>query len=100
MAMLAAANLDPDHYDRPWEVDLHRANPRDHTAFFMGRRSCGGMWLARGELAVVYTRVLERLRDLRLDPDREPPRMKGFVARDFRPLHALFTPAGPSPSGR
>jgi cytochrome P450 len=91
--LLAAANLDPTHYDRPWEVDLNRPSPRDHTSFYMGRRSCGGMWLARGELAVMYTAVLERLRDLRLDPDKEPPRMVGFSVRAFRPLHALFTPA-------
>jgi cytochrome P450 len=94
MPMLAAANLDPDHYENPWQVDLNRVSPRDHTAFFMGGRSCVGMWLARGELAVIFTRVLERLRDLRLDPEREVPRMKGFLLRDFRPLHTLFTPAG------
>jgi cytochrome P450 len=92
LPMLAAANLDPDHYDSPHDVDLERENPRDHTAFFMGPRSCAGMWLARGELAEMYAGILSRLAGLRLDPDAEPPRMQGFVARSYKPLHALFTP--------
>jgi cytochrome P450 len=92
-SLLAAANLDPDHYDRPWEVDLSRPGPRDHTAFLMGPRACGGMWLARGELAVLYSSVVERLRDLRLDPNEVAPRMRGFLGRAFTPLHASFTPA-------
>ena len=77
----------------PYDVDLDRKSPRDHTAFFMGPRSCGGMWLARGELAEMYTGIVERLHDLRLDPDAEPPTMHGYVVRGYRPLHALFTPA-------
>ena len=69
------------------------ARASDHTAFFMGPRSCAGMWLARAELAEIYAATLARLTDLRLDPAADPPRMEGFVARAYRPLHALFTAA-------
>jgi cytochrome P450 len=93
MLLLAAANVDPQKYPCPYEVDLERPNPRDHAAFFKGQRSCAGMWLARGELSEMYIGILDRLRDLRLDPDAEPPQMRGFAGRGFTPLHALFTAA-------
>jgi cytochrome P450 len=93
MLLLAAANLDPERFPHPQEVDLDRPNPRDHAAFFKGQRSCGGMWLARGELSEMYIGILERLHGLRLDPDAEPPRMSGFVARAYKPLNTLFAPA-------
>jgi len=89
--LLAAANVDPRRYECPFDVNLERKNPRDHTAFAMGPRSCGGMWLARGELAEMYTAILQRLPDLRLDPDAEPPRLVGLGIRSFKPLNALFT---------
>jgi cytochrome P450 len=92
--LVAAANLDPAHYPRPREVDLDRSTPRDHLSFLLGPRACGGMWLARGELAVIYGTVLERLRDLRLDPDEAPPELRGFLTRHYKPLHVLFAATG------
>jgi hypothetical protein len=35
-------------------------------------------------------KVLERLPNLRLDDDAEPPQLRGFALRSFQPLHALF----------
>jgi cytochrome P450 len=87
----SAASRDPRHYECPADVDLGRTNPRDHMTFAMGPRSCAGMWLARGELAEMYTGLLDRLHDLRLDPDAEPPRLKGFQSRSYKPLHVLFS---------
>jgi cytochrome P450 len=91
IAILAAANRDARRYERPADVDLERQNPRDHMAFAMGPRSCGGMWLARGDLAEMYTGLLERLSDLRLDPEAEPPRLQGFSVRRYKPLNVLFS---------
>jgi cytochrome P450 len=89
--VVAAASRDPRHYACPVDVDLARSNPRDHMTFAMGPRACGGMWLARGELAEMYRGILERLPDVRLDPDAEPPKLRGFAVRSYKPLHVLFS---------
>jgi cytochrome P450 len=85
------ANRDPARYERPDDVDLHRTAPRDHLSFYFGARACTGQALARAELEEIVSVVLERLEDLRLDPDAEPPSYREFLMRSWRPLHVLFT---------
>lgn len=89
--VLAAANLDPGHYECPYDVKLDRERPRDHATFWLGARACGGMWLARAELLEMYTGLLERLDDLRFDPDAEPARLHGWVTRGYWPLNVLYS---------
>jgi cytochrome P450 len=91
-ALVIGANRDPVRYPDPWEVELHRRSPRDHLAFSFGPRTCAGAQLARAEIQEIVTAVLERLPNLRVDPDAEPPQFRGFLLRSFRPLHALFDP--------
>jgi cytochrome P450 len=88
--VLGAANVDARHYECPFDVKLDRKNPRDHATFWMGPRACGGMWLARAELLELHTALVQRLRNLRLDPEMEPPRMRGWLVRSYRPLHVRF----------
>ena len=87
-----AANRDPARYEDPHDVRLDRPAPRDHFGFHYGPRMCVGAALARAELQEGVRHVLERMPDLRLDPDAEPPEFKGFLMRSWRPLHAVFTP--------
>jgi len=89
-----SANRDPARYGCPHAVKMDRASPRDHLAFHSGPRTCIGAALARAELQEAVRAVLDRLPDLRPDPSAEPPTFKGFLMRSYRPLHALFTPAG------
>jgi cytochrome P450 len=51
---------------------------------------CIGMHLARMETRVAITRLLERLPNVRLDPDREPPYVQGAAMRSPAALHVLF----------
>jgi cytochrome P450 len=93
LIMLHAANLDPGHYERPLEARLDRPNPRDHFSFSKGKRRSGGAALARTELEEMLSVLLERLPDIRLAPDAEPPTYRGLVIRAWMPLHVAFTPA-------
>lgn len=86
----AAANRDPDHYSCPHQVDLTRKPANDHLAFNVGPRSCPGMSLARLEMRECLKVLINRLPNLRLDPDKEPPRFKHFSHRSFGPLNVLF----------
>jgi cytochrome P450 len=91
LLVVGAANVDPQRYECPFDVKLDRNRPRDHTAFWMGPRACGGMWLARAELLEMYTALVQRLADLRLDPAAESPRIRGWMVRSYWPLHVRFT---------
>ena len=89
-ALLMSGNRDPRKYSSPHELDLDRKAPRDHLAFSFGPRTCAGAALARAEVEETVAKSLERLPNLRLDPDAEAPRFRGFLMRSYAPLHALF----------
>ena len=55
-----AANRDPDHFDRPDELDLSRS-PNEHIAFGGGPHVCLGQHLARLEIDAVLSEVLSRM---------------------------------------
>jgi cytochrome P450 len=92
LTLMNSAARDADHYPCPHALDLERPAPRDHLAFFFGPHTCPGQSLARAELEEATIGMVERLDDLRLDPDREPPILEGVMARRWNPLHVQFTP--------
>ena len=65
---LGAANHDPSRWDRPDEYDIQRP-PKPTLAFGCGPHVCLGMHLARAEMNVGICALLDRLPNLRLDPD-------------------------------
>ncbi|MDZ7914855.1 MAG: cytochrome P450 [Rhodococcus sp. (in: high G+C Gram-positive bacteria)] len=62
----AAANRDPDQSEQPNDFVADRKRNR-HLAFGFGEHVCVGQHLARLELRVAVTRLLERLPDIELD---------------------------------
>lgn len=86
--VLGSANRDEAHYERPDEYDLDR-RADDHLAFGFGRHHCVGYHLARLEARVALTAVLDRLPDLRLDPDAPPPAITGLAFRSPKRLDVL-----------
>ncbi|MFD2767497.1 cytochrome P450 [Micromonospora eburnea] len=63
--VFAAANRDPQAFDRPDEIDLERS-PNPHLAFGHGRHVCLGASLARIELTTAISALLRELPTLRL----------------------------------
>lgn len=64
-----AANVDPEIFPLPEDIDLDRPNVRDHVAFGSGAHVCPGAGLARAEVLVAIEALLRRLPNLRLvDP--------------------------------
>jgi cytochrome P450 len=86
----AAAHRDPAHYACPAAMDLTRRPITDHLAFNVGPRACIGSNLARVEMRDSIAAVLDRLPNVQLDPDAEPPRFRSLFMRSFRPLHVVF----------
>lgn len=58
MLLWAAANRDPEAFERPDELDLHRQMPRDHLGFGQGIHFCVGARLARLEARVMVEELL------------------------------------------
>ncbi|MDH4170272.1 MAG: cytochrome P450 [Acidimicrobiia bacterium] len=84
-----AAGHDEDRWPHPTDFDLDR-EPVAHLAFGTGAHQCLGMHLARLEVAVGINAVLDRLPDLRLDPDRPEPVVAGYAFRGPRTLPVTF----------
>jgi cytochrome P450 len=80
----AAANRDPEIFENPDSVDIHRPNLREHLAFGRGIHFCVGARLARLEARVILEELLARTRSFSLDPGR-PPR---WVSSIFVRRHA------------
>ncbi|MER3453265.1 MAG: cytochrome P450 [Chloroflexota bacterium] len=91
LVAVGSANRDPARWPDPDKWDPHRP-PRPHLGFGTGRHQCLGMHLARLELRIALDAVLDRLPDLRLDPDEPPPRIVGFAFRSPDRLPVLFGP--------
>ena len=66
--------------ERPDEFDPHRS-PRKNLAFGRGAHTCLGKNLALTELVTAITALVDRLPNLRLDPDAEPPQIIGLYER-------------------
>lgn len=89
---IGAANRDPQRWDNPDDYDIHRPL-RPNLGFGQGAHICLGMHLARAEMAVAISALLDRLPNLRLDPDAEPPRFVGLYERGATAIPVLFDPS-------
>jgi cytochrome P450 len=89
---IGAANRDPQRWDRPDEFDISRPI-RPNLGFGQGAHICLGMHVARAEMAVAIAALLDRLPNLRLDPDAEPPRFVGMYERGATAIPVLFDAA-------
>jgi cytochrome P450 len=60
-----AGNRDPEVYERPACPELGRTNAGSHLTFGAGRHLCIGNQLARGELRLAFSALIERLQNFR-----------------------------------
>ncbi|KUI38110.1 cytochrome P450 [Mycobacterium sp. GA-2829] len=95
---LGAANRDPRKFEDPHEFRPDRKNVREHVAFGRGIHSCAGAPLARVEGVVTVRRMLERLRDIRIDESVHGPAGRRnyayeptFLLRGLTELHIEFS---------
>ncbi|MGE2735608.1 cytochrome P450 [Mycolicibacterium vaccae] len=91
MLMFESANFDETAFDNPDEFDIHR-NPNSHLAFGFGTHFCLGNQLARLELKIMLTKVLERLPDLRLTDDSMLPLRPANFVSGLESMPVVFTP--------
>ncbi|ANE79118.1 cytochrome [Mycobacterium adipatum] len=94
MLMFEAANFDEEVFGDPENFRIDR-NPNNHVAFGFGTHFCMGNQLARLELKIMLTKVLQRLPDLRLaDENKLGLRPANFVS-GLESMPVVFTPTKP-----
>jgi cytochrome P450 len=94
MPMLGAANRQEDRYPDPDRFDIFR-QAKVPISWGHGVHVCLGMHLARLEMRTAVNLLLDKLPNLRLDPDGDDPHIRGMVFRSPTSLPVLFD----SPSG-
>ncbi|KUJ66729.1 cytochrome [Streptomyces albus subsp. albus] len=99
LVVLAAADRDPERFDRPDVLDLTRGD-NQHLGYGHGIHYCLGAPLARLEGQTALATLLRRLPDLRLAADPDDLRWRGgLIMRGLRTLPVEFT-ASPATSGK
>ena len=93
MLCLGSANHDRTQWEDPDSFNIHRPAKR-HFAFGAGAHACLGQHLSRQEMEVALGAMLDRLGDLRWDPDYPAPRMAGgtLIGRGPDSLHVRYNP--------
>jgi cytochrome P450 len=86
---IGSANHDERYWENAEEFDIFRP-PRQHLAFAWGPHMCLGLHLARMETKVLLTQLLDRLPNLRLDPQAVAPQISGMVFRAPAALPVLW----------
>jgi cytochrome P450 family 142 subfamily A polypeptide 1 len=94
LLLYPSANRDEAMFEDPEVFDVTRT-PNDHIAFGFGAHFCMGNRLARMELAVMFDRLLDRLPDLALATDVEPPKRAANFVSGYEMMPVTFTPTEP-----
>ena len=87
--VLGAANRDPERWENPDVYDIHRPL-KPHLGFASGPHICLGMHVARAELVTAVGALVDRLPNLRLDPDAEQPKIIGMYERGPSEINVLW----------
>jgi cytochrome P450 len=87
--VIGAASRDPQRWDHPDEYDIHRPLV-PHMGFAGGPHICLGMHVARAEMITAIGALIDRLPNLRLDPDAEQPAIIGMYERGPSEINVLW----------
>jgi cytochrome P450 len=91
MLRYAAGNRDEQVFTDPDQMDVCRRNASDHLAFGQGTHFCPGAMLARKEMQVAFTKLLQRLTNIRLVTDtNDLSHWPNMVLRGLKSLHITF----------
>jgi len=90
VAVLAAANCDERVFRDGATFDIFRQKTKPPVIFAFGPHMCVGQHLARLEITRAMNALLDRLPNLRLDPDMPRPVIQGAMLRYPKHLHVKF----------
>ena len=89
-----AANRDPEAFEAPDQMDLHRKGPGRHMAYGTAHHHCIGAPLARQEMTLAFSSLLDRMADIQLAPGKNDfQHHPHFALRGLKALHLTFRKA-------
>jgi pimeloyl-[acyl-carrier protein] synthase len=97
IAVMGAANRDPERFPDPDRLDLSRADNR-HLAFGWAAHFCFGAALARMEGQIAFETLLRRLPNLQLDPTARLVWRDNLGLRGLTSLPVYFDKSTPAAS--
>ncbi len=89
-----AANVDPEEFECPFDLDLDRSGLGRHVTFSTGPRVCPGATLSRLEQQVAWGVLLDRLEALEYGDGNDWMHQPGIMLGTLK-LHLRFRPASP-----
>jgi cytochrome P450 family 142 subfamily A polypeptide 1 len=92
--LFESANFDEKVFEEPERFDITRY-PNNHLAFGFGTHFCLGNQLARLEISLMQTRLLQRLPDMRLASDDELPLRPANFVSGLEKMPVKFSPSQP-----
>jgi cytochrome P450 family 142 subfamily A polypeptide 1 len=92
--LFESANFDEKVFDDPETFNIERY-PNNHLAFGFGTHFCLGNQLARLELSIMQTRLLQRIPDMRLASPGPRPRRPAHRGYGGGKIPVTFTPSAP-----
>jgi len=92
--LFESANFDETVFDDPETFNIERY-PNNHLAFGFGTHFCLGNQLARLELSIMQTRLLQRIPDMRLASDAALPLRPANFVSGLEKMPVAFTPIKP-----
>ena len=92
--LFESANFDEKVFDDPETFNIERY-PNNHLAFGFGTHFCLGNQLARLELSIMQTRLLQRIPDMRLASDAALPLRPANFVSGLEKMPVVFTPTAP-----
>jgi cholest-4-en-3-one 26-monooxygenase len=92
--LFESANFDEKVFEEPEQFNIDRY-PNNHLAFGFGTHFCLGNQLARLEISLMQTRLLQRLPDMRLASDDALPLRPANFVSGLEKMPVKFTPTKP-----
>jgi cytochrome P450 family 142 subfamily A polypeptide 1 len=92
--LFESANFDEKVFDDPDTFNIDRY-PNNHLAFGFGTHFCLGNQLARLELSIMQTKLLQRLPDMRLASDADLPLRPANFVSGLESMPVQFTTTKP-----
>jgi cytochrome P450 len=91
LVRMDAANRDPRAFPNPNRIDLERRNLNAHLSFGWGPHYCIGNLLARTEVVIALTKVIERFENIRLIEEKSDlGRPRHIILRSTNALHIAY----------
>jgi cytochrome P450 len=88
--VIGSANRDEAWFPDPDRFDIYRDRKHRNIAFAIGPHICLGQHLARLEMTRAVNAILDRMPNLRFDPDKSPAVIRGTTLRIARRIHVRF----------